>query len=165
MNDARLPADTEPARIGRPSARADEAPRIPSPAAAATSVEAALRGFGLPGHWARQCDAPASPDNNHVAFERAATGEMQEVFTFGPGIEPNVYTIISAVGVDNEPDQVRLGLVLRGVQNDVILRVHDDTIRTLSSIRGDGTVLVKDGVITANDDETHVLPRCSDAES
>ena len=131
-----------------------------SPARAADTVEDAMRSLGLLGHWARQCEAPASGLNNHITFTKISTGEVQEIFDFGPDGPQNIYTVISAAPEAAAPDEIHLVLVFRGNAMDVILKAQDHTIRTKSSIRKDGTVLVKDGIKLFNGDATNVLHYC-----
>lgn len=128
-------------------------------AQAATVVET-LRDFGLlGGSWATQCNVAASIENNHRTYSAMSGDLVQEYNDLGPDYEPNIATITVAVRL--APNQLQATSTLQnGLVRTLIIVVQGKSIRTMSNIRADGSVLVKDGIVQSSGKATPSLVRC-----
>ena len=127
--------------------------------AQAATVSETLRDFGLLGSWATQCNAAATIDNNHRTYSVVSEDIVQEYNDLGPDYEPNIATITAAGRV--APNQLQINSTLQsGAVRTLLIVMRGNTIRTMSNVRSDGAVLVKDGIVQSNGNATPALTRC-----
>ena len=136
---------------------------IMAPAAAyADSVQETLAGFGLLGQWAQQCGAPASGDNAYATYSMVSDREAQLRYDFGPEYQPRTWTIYFVQRVDSAPDELRIDASLPdGTHAEMIIEMQNNAIKNISSVEGDGTICIKNGVMTLNGKEAPWLARCN----
>ena len=123
------------------------------------SLKEAMTRFGLIGEWAAHCSQPTSGNNAHT-FWSANSDTAGALFTdFGRG-QTMSYTATAAelaganqirVNLTDDQDHLRL---------DLIIEMHDGRVRTVSSVRSDGRVLIKDGKFTSDNTDTVAQERC-----
>ena len=116
-------------------------------AGAQNDVKRAVLDFGLIGVWAAECDAPPGPTNNLATFAVTPSGTVSLKYEVGSQYKPTRYTIVRARPLDErriELHEDRLD-VQPHYSLDVVLNKADGRIRVWSSIKSDGTVLVRDG--------------------
>jgi hypothetical protein len=130
-------------------------------AGAQSDVKRAALNFGLIGVWAAECNEPPSPTNNLATFALTPSGTVSLKYEFGSKYKPTRYTIARAEPLD--AGRIRLREDRLDVEPryslDVILNKADGRIRVWSSVKSDGTVLVRDGHI-AEVRDTKWLSRC-----
>jgi hypothetical protein len=130
-------------------------------APAPRSVQAALAGFGMIGTWAADCGLPASVSNQRATFDAPPESDGTLVYDFGPDSNARTYVIHSV----EQPSETSLllheELPETGDVTDVLVVKSDAKIRNMSVRQPkDGTVFVKDGVITKTGRETQWWELC-----
>jgi len=112
--------------------------------AMAESLKEAFDGFGLPGEWAGICGVPASLNNVHFRWTVLSESKGQMITDYG--VPPLSYYDVSFAQLLDD-DRIRLKLLNKesGANLDMIMQKQDGRIHTISSVRSDGTVLIKDG--------------------
>ena len=133
--------------------------------AAAEQPWPALVKIGLAGTWGHACNAPPSPSNWIITFSATANGGAQASSNRG---EDTRLTIVDSAQVLT-PTTIRLHLRYadpawgesNGFTFDVINEIVARHSRTLQSTRGDGAVLIKEGLFVANGQPSPSLEKCA----
>jgi hypothetical protein len=123
------------------------------------SLKTAMAKFGLIGEWAAQCRQPPGIDNAHSHWS-ASSETKGELFTnFGDQTMSYDANFAELVGAD----RIRIKLVSNknGTQLELIIEKRDRHIRTLSSVRSDGSALIKDGKLVPTGADTVAQEHCS----
>ena len=130
------------------------------------AVEDVLRTAGLLGTWAASCNAGPSRQNWFVTFYTTADGMVRRKSVRG-GSDPTLDgTVDSADWVT--PTMVRMRLRnddpnwgdANGAIYDSVVEIRDGKSQALSSIRGDGAQLIKEGKFVASGTPTPIMQRC-----
>ena len=122
---------------------------------------------GLLGTWAESCAAGPSRQNWFVTFYAAANGTVGRKGVRGTGDPVLNGTVDSAERLT--PTMVRLRLRnddpnwgdANGATYDSVVEIRDGKSQALSSIRGDGAQLIKEGKFVASGNPTPILQRCN----
>ncbi|MBS0246637.1 MAG: hypothetical protein JSR61_08440 [Proteobacteria bacterium] len=131
------------------------------------NAEPVFRDLNLLGNWARDCAAPASPQNPHVATTAPGDGRVVEVHDVGPEYASNLYHFIAARRLDKDSIEAQ-ALFRPGLEGEepqtLVMRIGKDargtdTRRTIYN-RGDDGVRVRNGVALRSGLKTPVLRRC-----
>jgi hypothetical protein len=127
--------------------------------AAADTAKQVFEQRGLLGSFAVDCSRPVSPQNHYTYFRPIDGGRVQIDLMVGPQQRQYAYVIERA-----EPrgsNQVAISMANPQWRLDLLYRVEHGRLRTMESVRHDGTVVVRGGVFTANGRPTPWLVRCS----
>ena len=139
---------------------------LASPARADTVLDVLARA-GLLGTWAESCSAGPSRQNWFVTFYATTNGLIQRKSVRG-GSDPVLEgTVDSAERI--APTVLRLRLrnddpnwgEANGAVYDTVVEIRDGKSHAVSSIRSDGTQLIKDGKFVTSGTPTPVLQRCN----
>lgn len=119
--------------------------------AQAQSVQQVFRQFGLIGVWARACDQPADLEsgNQHAIYALHGADGVMITYENGPKYRPSFYTVLSAERMGRNCIvyvEQRLNTDQRAT---ITVEKFGQDIGLTSSVLEDGTVLVKDGKVTA----------------
>lgn len=135
------------------------------PAGAADQPWAAVQKVGLAGTWASSCNAAASPTNWIVTFAATANGGAQSRSNNGQ------YTRLTVMDSTQllSPTTIRLRAryndpnwgTTNGNTYDIVTEIVAKRSRTLHSTRGDGTVLIKDGLFVSNGQPSVSMEKCA----
>lgn len=126
---------------------------------ASLNLKQAMTTFGLVGEWAAHCNQPPSGKNAHTFWSAASDASGALRTDFGGG-QTMTYTATAAelIGVDE------IHVSLTDNQNDLrlelLIQKRDGRTRTLSSVRSDGHVLIKDGKFSSDGTDTVAQERC-----
>jgi hypothetical protein len=126
-----------------------------------------IRTAGLLGTWAESCAAGPSRQNWFVTFYVTGNATVRRKGVRGgddPGLDG---TVDSAQRLT--PTTVRMRLrnddpnwgESNGAIYDAVIEIRDGKSHALSSVRGDGTPLIKDGTFVASGNPTPILQRCN----
>lgn len=138
---------------------------LAGPAMAADPPWPALMKVGMAGTWAHSCSAAASPSNWFVTYAATGNGGARSMSNRG---EDTRLTVVDSARLLS-PTTVRLRLryddpkwgATNGFVYDVVIEVTARRSRALQSVRGDGTVMIKDGLFVSSGAPTPALEKCS----
>jgi hypothetical protein len=133
---------------------------LPALAAENPSLKQAMTKFGLIGEWAAQCSQPPSKDNARTHWSARSETKGELLTDFGDG-HTMTYDINSGELVG--ADRIRLRLVnnQQSTPLELIIEKRNGHVRTLSSLRGDGSALIKDGKFVSSGADTVAQERCN----
>jgi len=134
--------------------------------AMAESVLSVLSRARLLGTWAASCSAGASTNNWFVTWYAASNGTARRRSLRGPGQPPLDGAIDSAellsptlIRVRMRNDDPNWGNV-NGRVYDVLMDISGGHQRTISSVGGDGQVIIRDGKFVSSGSPSVVAERC-----
>ena len=129
----------------------------------APAIEAVLRGAGLFGTWAVDCEGAPTPANPRVSILVADGGSVIERHELGGDYEINNYRVVAAKRLSTTRVEVEV-LFKPGSEREqeqrLILDVEKDTRRTIFNQIAGGKVVVRDGVVAGHKVRTPVLKKC-----
>jgi hypothetical protein len=133
------------------------------PLARAQSPRDVLRDFGLLGTWATDCARPSDKDNFYAIYAGMPNGKVRRTYYNTPDRKTpyNVYTVSRATRLPAD----QLSYRQEGEDHDkidVILLKDGNKYKIWSSVKDDGTVLVKDGKFPNSGDESTWQTKCND---
>jgi hypothetical protein len=126
-----------------------------------------IRAAGLLGTWAESCAAGPSLQNWFVTFYVTGNATVRRKGVRGKDDAVLDGTVDSAERLT--PTTVRMRLRnddpnwgdANGAIYDAVIEIRDGKSHALSSVRGDGTQLIKEGKFVASGNPTPVLQRCN----
>jgi hypothetical protein len=135
--------------------------------ARADAVLDVIRTAGLLGTWAESCAAGPSRQNWFVTFYVTGTATVRR-----KGVRGNDDPVLDGTVDSAErltPTTVRMRLRnddpnwgdANGAIYDAVVEIKGGTSHAVSSVRGDGTQLIKEGRFVASGNPTPVLQRCN----
>jgi hypothetical protein len=136
-------------------------------AAKAESVLSVVSRAHLLGSWAASCSAGASTSNWIVTWYAGGSGTVRRRSLRGPGEPPLDGAIDSAEMLSQTLVRTRMRNDdpnwgnLNGMVYDVVFDISDGNLRTISSVRGDGQTLIRDGKLVSNGNPSPVSQRCA----
>jgi hypothetical protein len=126
--------------------------------------------FGFMGTWTSSCDTPPSIQNSWYVISKGDQGTVFLTSNRGSDLPPgrNIIdraeflnaTTIRVHELSNDP--IDIPHSDKPHSFDVVLENANGRVRTLESVRNDGTVLVKNGVNIARGQATRWLEKCGD---
>jgi len=122
-----------------------------SVAAMPTSVQDTLSDFGILGTWAPDCTIPPGSDTNQYAqYTSSSPSEATLRYYYGPNSKysDRIYNIYFAMRID--ADHIRTDARVHNSDEESIETItlkQGNGIRVMSTIRMDGTVYTKDGIM------------------
>ena len=126
-----------------------------------------IRTAGLLGTWAESCSAGPSRQNWFVTFYVTGTATVRRKGVRGDSDPVLDGTVDSAERLTPTTVRVRLRNDdpnwgdANGAVYDAVVEIRDGKSHALSSTRGDGTPLIKEGKFVASGNPTPVLQRCN----
>jgi len=151
------------------AAAADASPSATTtaPSVSNTNIETLFQRFGLFGAWAADCNEPASPSNPHVSVTTPSQGLVLEDDDLGPGYAVNRYSITTAEPI--AANRLAMTVIFRPgseleERQKLILKVRDNTRRTLFNQPEGGAVRVKDGIVLGRGNKTPLLKKCDQGD-
>jgi hypothetical protein len=136
---------------------------MPTPAAAAPSVEQLFRDFDLLGNWAIDCKSAAAPANPHVAITASDSGDVREEHDLGDEFAVNRYSVLTASRLSGDRLSIEVMFQPGGANEQrqkLILLIRNGTRRTMFNQPEGDEVRVKDGIALAHNVKTPVLRKC-----
>ena len=136
-------------------------------AASAQSSRQVLSDFGMLGTWATDCNQPSGKYNFYAIYAGMTNGNVMRTYYNTPDRKKayNQYVITRAVILPSN----LLSYTQEGTVNhdriDVVLRREGNRYQVWSSVRADGTVLVKEGKYPDDGAESPWQERCSSSTS
>lgn len=138
---------------------------LAGPAMAADPPWPAIVKVGMAGTWAHSCSAAASPSNWFVTYSATGNGGARSMSN--RGVDTRLTVVDSARLLS--PATIRLRLryddpkwgPTNGHTYDVVVEITGKRSRALQSTRGDGTVMIKDGLFVSSGTPTPALEKCS----
>lgn len=132
----------------------------PGPAMAQSAANV-LKGIGLTGRWAVDCNSPASPTNNWDTYSDQPSGNVEKHADLGPGYKQNIYIISGAKSLGN--NQISLNVLFNGTTDEeIVVSMIGGKERTMSTkMLQDGTYLVQNGVIPRTGAATPTFTHCN----
>ena len=123
-----------------------------------------LRDFGMLGTWATDCSRPAGEDNFYTIYAGLPDGNVRRTYYNTPGRERayNEYFITQATRLPADQLSYRQEGSVDHDKIDVILTRDGSKYRIWSSVREDGTPLVKDGKFPKSGEESPWQAKCHD---
>jgi len=119
-----------------------------------------LERFGLTGVWSVSCDKPATPKSFRTIFAKGTDGLAIREIDFGAGFPIRLTLVESAQVISPLTLKIRVrntdtnwGKTNNVIHEAVIIKESNPQtneivrIRVIDSVLGDGTVLVKDGIL------------------
>jgi len=146
--------------------------------AAAETTWEVLERFGLAGVWGISCAQPANPKSFHTIFSKGSDGRAIREIDYGAGY-PILLTIVEDVQLIS-PTKLKFrvrntdpnwGKTDNTTHEAVMIKESDprtnEIIRTrvIESVLGDGTVLVKDGILLSIRKPSYWNNKCRSAMS
>jgi hypothetical protein len=130
------------------------------PAFAAETTWDVLERFGLNGVWSVSCDQPASPRSFRTIFAKGTNGLAIREIDYGAGFPIRLTVVESAQMISPLKLRIRVrnadpnwGKTNNVIHEAVMIKESSPQtneilrIRVIESVLGDGTVLVKDGIL------------------
>src|SRR6202035_2537461 len=114
---------------------------LPALAVEGPSLKQAMAKFGLIGEWAAQCSQPASKDNAHSHW--SASSETKGGLFTDFGDQTMTYDVNFAEPARAERIRIELVSNKNATQLELIIEKRGGHIRTLSSVRSDGSSLIE----------------------
>jgi hypothetical protein len=137
---------------------------LPCVAWASADSDAVVQ-FGLVGSWALNCQAPPSPANPFTSFDPSTTGiPVRQIVTGQPQYDSHVpVSQVTLIGTA----RLQLSYPQGGVTVTVVLEKEDKgqnqrRIRPVDAVASNGTVSVKDGIVSYSGQPTAWLNKCAD---
>jgi hypothetical protein len=123
------------------------------------SLKQAMTKFGLIGEWAAHCSQPPSKDNAHTHWSANSDTKGQLLTDFGDQTMTYDATLAELVGAA----RIRLQVVdnRNATQLELIIEKREGRVRTLSSVRSDGSALIKDGKFVSSGADTVAQQHCN----
>jgi hypothetical protein len=134
--------------------------------AVANSLKSVAETAGLLGTWTTDCSKPPTHANWYITYEATPTGGVQALYNNGPPIGSLLAVVesILIVSPTTVATRVRYSDPKWGKNNgdvfDMILELKDDRKHTIRSVRIDGHVFVKDGIMTSSGRPSAIHQRC-----
>lgn len=137
-----------------------------------------LERFGLAGSWSISCAQPANPKSFQTIFSKGSKGRAIREIDYGAGY-PILLTIVKDAQMIS-PSKLKIRVrnadpnwgKTNNTTHDVVMLKEsnpqtNETIRTrvISSVLGDGTVLVKDGILLSIGKPSRWNNKCRSAMS
>ncbi len=121
--------------------------------------------FGFTGTWTSSCDVPPSLPTMWYAITKGDGGTVRRTADRGPGLPPSTSVIDKAEFLT--PTTIRIHETSNDPLDkprafDAVLEKVSGRVRTLESIRDDGTVLAKNGINIASGQPTRWIEKCRD---
>jgi hypothetical protein len=127
--------------------------------AAASTPREVFEQKGLLGTFAVDCSRPVSPQNAYTFFRTLGGGRVQIDLMVGPQRRQYAYVIERAEPRGSNEVAVRMANPQWTL--NLLYRVEGGRLRTMESVRHDGTVVIRAGVFAGNGRPTQWLERCS----
>ena len=131
-----------------------------STSVAAQSASSVFKDFGVLGRWTNgECLRAPSPVNQIETFAGLPSGAVEHRFDVGADRQPNVYLIRKATRLRD--NQISFDARFNNKDQQLVLLVNGEKIRTISNLMADGTYRVKDGIAVLNGQPTSWRKRCT----
>ena len=129
--------------------------------AAAQSLQKTMSDFGLLGVWAPDCSKPTAVDNQRATYKATSANSASLVYVAGEKYNDNAYTISGARFLDAATIELNEEFLTDHSQMVVTVVKANGRIRTFASREVNGSVLIRDGVVTSTGRPTNWLSRCN----
>ncbi|MGH6989736.1 MAG: hypothetical protein ACREE3_07550 [Stellaceae bacterium] len=126
------------------------------------AVQQIFQNFGMIGVWAPACGAPigAATDSTEAIYALSHSDGVILTYDYGPNHPASSYRILSArMESKDRLAYVEQRLIDKAQVTVTVVKVKG-TINVMSSVSANGHVLVQDGRIVANGQETPRRTRC-----
>jgi hypothetical protein len=129
-----------------------------SPAHANSSDNDAMRKTGLIGNWAMDCSSPYGPTNAWMSYAIHGSGPVR-ILNYRKGLD-GTFDLSGFKLID----QNHVSFFDRNSEGTVFETVYEKTsnrLQSISSKRGDGVFLIKDGKFVSSGQPTPVFQKCT----
>ena len=135
--------------------------------AQAQSPRQVLSDFGMLGTWATDCSQPSGKYNFYAIYSGMSNGNVMRTYYNTPDRKKpyNQYVLTRAILLPSNLLSYQQEGTVNKDRIDVVLRRDGNRYQVWSSVRADGTVLVKEGKYPDDGAESPWQERCSSSTS